>query len=155
MPTLAINWGAWAGAGMAAHAGLERMERLGFGAIKPAQGVTALGYMLLSQGQPDPWTALNRGSVVASVFLWDRMQRSEPVFDELRIVAKAAAGAEEGRDDDVRSGKVATNSATIVTLDSIVRQVNVAVQSIIGANVGPRDPLVAAGLDSLGKEGIV
>ncbi len=36
---LSVNWGAWAGSGMAEKAGIERMERLGFGALQPAAGL--------------------------------------------------------------------------------------------------------------------
>ena len=39
---LSVNWGAWAGSGMAEKAGIERMERLGFGALRPAAGKPSL-----------------------------------------------------------------------------------------------------------------
>ncbi len=37
-----VNWGAWAGSGMAAKAGVARMERMGFGAIEPSAGAAVL-----------------------------------------------------------------------------------------------------------------
>ena len=42
--SVSIQWGAWAGAGMAAHdnAILARLERVGLGAIRPAEGLAAL-----------------------------------------------------------------------------------------------------------------
>ena len=40
MAALSVNWGAWAGSGMAEKAGIERMERLGFGALQPAAGMS-------------------------------------------------------------------------------------------------------------------
>ncbi len=36
--SVSVNWGAWAGSGMAAKAGVARMERMGFGAIEPGAG---------------------------------------------------------------------------------------------------------------------
>jgi hypothetical protein len=67
LASVAVNWGAWAGGGMAAGAGLARMERLGFGAVPPAAGATALGGALRQ---------LHGGGAAAqltgSVFLWDR-----------------------------------------------------------------------------------
>ena len=40
--TISVNWGAWAGSGMAAKAGVARMDRMGFGAIKPGAGAAVL-----------------------------------------------------------------------------------------------------------------
>jgi hypothetical protein len=67
LTTASINWGAWAGAGMAARAGVERMERLGFGAINPQAGVAALGCLLIGVGRGEPC-----GPTTASIFIWDR-----------------------------------------------------------------------------------
>jgi acyl transferase domain-containing protein/NAD(P)-dependent dehydrogenase (short-subunit alcohol dehydrogenase family) len=46
---LSIDWGAWAGAGMAANPGLrERLAGSGLGALTPAEGITALERLLQS-----------------------------------------------------------------------------------------------------------
>ena len=45
---LSVNWGAWAGSGMAEKAGVERMERLGFGALRPAAGKPALSHIMVA-----------------------------------------------------------------------------------------------------------
>lgn len=44
MNAISIQWGAWAGTGMAAHdhAILARLHRVGLGAIRPADGLAAL-----------------------------------------------------------------------------------------------------------------
>ena len=62
-PCSSVNWGAWAGSGMAAKAGIERMARLGFGAIEPQAGMAAISSILA--GQPAP-------QLLGSVFFWDR-----------------------------------------------------------------------------------
>lgn len=68
VPGLAVNWGAWAGAGMAAAAGIERMARLGFGAIQPRTGMAAMAALLrcLQGGSPPA------AQVMGSAFFWDR-----------------------------------------------------------------------------------
>lgn len=67
LPSLSVNWGAWGGSGMAAAAGIARMERLGFGAIPAAAGILAISAVLraLTGGAPVP-------QLTGSVFFWDR-----------------------------------------------------------------------------------
>ncbi len=64
---VSVQWGAWAGGGMAAKAGLERMERLGYGAIAPAAGMAALCALLGSAGG-----ASTVPQLMGSVFQWAR-----------------------------------------------------------------------------------
>ena len=62
-----VNWGAWAGHGMAAKAGLERMARLGYGAVPPQAGMAALGCLLVHAGG-----ARFGAQLLGSCFHWDR-----------------------------------------------------------------------------------
>ena len=51
---------------MAAKAGVERMARLGFGAVAPSAGMAAIGSILAGLGsQTNP-------QLLASVFYWER-----------------------------------------------------------------------------------
>ena len=68
--TLSVDWGAWDSTGMAARAGLARMERLGIGAIAPTEGLGALGRLLSSCHAG--WSC---SQVIACVILWDRFAR--------------------------------------------------------------------------------
>ena len=68
---VSVNWGAWAGSGMAEKAGIERMERLGFGALQPVAGLAALGRLLASLVSRADRTA---PMLMASVILWDRSE---------------------------------------------------------------------------------
>ena len=61
-----VNWGAWAGSGMAARAGVERMARLGFGAVAPEAGMAAIGRLLAALGNAAP------PQLLGSVFFWER-----------------------------------------------------------------------------------
>ncbi len=45
---LSVNWGAWAGSGMAEKAGIERMERLGFGALQPVAGTPFFFHVIVA-----------------------------------------------------------------------------------------------------------
>ena len=67
--SLSVAWGAWAGAGMAARAGLARMARLGVGAVAPDAGLAALGALLSGFGV---CAEAPRSQVVACVLFWDR-----------------------------------------------------------------------------------
>ena len=52
---------------MAARADLQRMQRLGFGAIAPVAGMMALSRLLSAIGQPHVPAQL-----LGSIFIWDR-----------------------------------------------------------------------------------
>ena len=65
---LSVNWGAWAGSGMAAKAGIDRMARLGFGALAPDTGMAAIGRIIAGIG------SLGTPQLLGSVFFWDRSQ---------------------------------------------------------------------------------
>eukprot|EP00884_Botryococcus_braunii_P010935 jgi/Botrbrau1/19843/Bobra.0124s0079.1 len=68
LTTGAINWGAWAGAGMASRAGVERNGKDGVRSYSSKSRRSSLGSFLIQ---------LDRGSAdkitVGSVFLWSRM----------------------------------------------------------------------------------
>lgn len=66
-PVASVNWGAWAGSGMAAKAGVERMARLGFGAIEPAAGMAAISAVVAAGPSSMP------AQLLASIFFWDRL----------------------------------------------------------------------------------
>ena len=69
MAAISVNWGAWAGSGMAEKAGIARMERMGVGALHPGAGLAALGCLLSGLQR---LAALPCPTLVASVILWDR-----------------------------------------------------------------------------------
>ncbi len=68
--SMSVDWGAWAGAGMAVRAGLARMERLGVGAIAPSAGLAALGRLLTGCHAGEPCS-----QAIACVLRWDRCAR--------------------------------------------------------------------------------
>jgi acyl transferase domain-containing protein/acyl carrier protein len=144
---MTINWGAWAESGMAAAAGLDRMKRLGFGAIKPEHGVGALGYLILGQVQ----NSLQISSIVGSIFYWDCMNRSEHMFKELIPSAHDASKTKAQSEEAASQSSSANNGGSkLMEAAAIAEEISLSVRHIIGSSVGLHDPLVAAGLDSLG-----
>ena len=110
-----VQWGAWAGAGMATNdaSTASRLERLGLGLIPISSGLQALAVAVAG--------STSSGPVLAAVpFRW-------PQF-----VAAAT------------SSLPAVDAATV---EAAVRE---AVRGILGTDVGAGEPLMAAGLDSLG-----
>ncbi|KAK9866522.1 hypothetical protein WJX84_008502 [Apatococcus fuscideae] len=144
VPGLAVNSGAWAGAGMAAAAGIERMARLGFGAIQPNTGMAALGSLLRSLQGSCPAAP----QVMGSAFFWDRLKVKAPFYQEFK--EGLAAGLEQDLQAAPISSSLTARKQRAMTSAELESQIAQAVASVIGSSVDPSQPLVAAGLDSLG-----
>jgi len=134
----AIAWGAWANTGMADANVLARVDAAGFGVVTPERGVRALETVMSS-------TAL--GVVVATPYDFVKFANTFPVVPRLylglipkkvaakktAIVRKAPASRGVGRSTaDIQSKIMAIASG------------------VIGREVGPMEPLMDAGLDSIG-----
>ena len=129
---------------MAASAGLERLERLGFGAIPPAQGAAVLGEMLRALG-----AATAQPQLLASVFFWDRLKTKGAVFEELKGAAPEAAAPKAPTAGALAAAAAA--SSVELSAEAIRTEVLAAAASVLGIAVNADDPLIAAGLDSLGE----
>lgn len=137
---------------MAAKARLERMERLGFGAVNVQSGMAMMGKLLSSVGTG----AANqlRPQVVASVMFWGRLRSSGSFIQEI----KDASGAW------IEEGQIPAQAATVqtamptstgpkagaLTEESITGLVASEAAGVIGVEVAFSASLIAAGLDSLG-----
>lgn len=155
LPGCSIHWGAWSGAGMAAHAGLERMERLGVGAIAPSRGVAVLWRML---GE------LHVGSLpsllVASIFIWEKyltnahvtgLLSSSTSHDYYMEFADGSAARSNDKDVQTNTVEIADQIASnAVSIDALLETVSHAVAMVLGQSVDENQPLVATGVDSLG-----
>jgi acyl carrier protein len=151
-----IQWGAWAGSGMAARdqAVLRAVERQGMGLVQPAQGLLALSSLFNTQSLPP---------VVAAVPLnWNKLaqqkQRSgkAPTLLEAPIPVLATAPAALSQPVAFsaplfsRGGQPTPVAHDIVHLSaSIQAQAAGIAAGILGREVGVEEPLMAAGLDSL------
>ena len=143
LPACSIQWGAWAGAGMAAHDAntAARMERLGMGLISAGGGLQALAFAMHSAGASD-----GMGALAAVPFRWRQFVAAarkplQPLFADV---------ASEQAADMMPSIAALASSLPRVEAAAVAAAVQDAVRSILGTDVGPNEPLMAAGLDSLG-----
>lgn len=72
---VAVQWGVWSGAGMAASEGglIRRLARRGYGALAPAAGLAALGGALASAAAGGAAAAV----IMAAPFLWPKFLQGE------------------------------------------------------------------------------
>ncbi|CAL8465609.1 g5145 [Coccomyxa elongata] len=168
MNAVSIQWGAWAGAGMAAHdhAILARLHRVGLGAIAPADGLAALHTALTGNAAPQ---------MAAAVFKWDRLlvgERASMHFyaefaaqttpqnfvdhGEVETAAQSIASSvdgvsQEGQGEGGNASRLPWAGMQPVQRAAWVQAaISQAVSAVLGRPVGPEEPLTSAGLDSLG-----
>lgn len=155
-----LQWGAWAGAGMAASdaSTASRVERTGMALLEPSRGLAVLSGLLLRPEFASP-------VVSANAFHWDRFMRrlAAPGVGVPRMFAEFAEAV--GADAEA-AGRGTTCAITMATASSsgggaemltpaerqamLLSQVQDAVRGILGSSVGDEEPLMSAGLDSLG-----
>ncbi|KAK9829172.1 hypothetical protein WJX72_004291 [[Myrmecia] bisecta] len=150
--SVSLLWGAWGGFGMAAQEPtlMARLARLGLGAIQPAQGLAALAVAMQQQGLGSNLSTQPRtmpsARVVASVFLWDRLLPTS--LGSLQNGGRQAA-AETLKPAVTRPVWWPMGAAERLTW--VMNVINAAVVNTIGRAVDPAEPLMSAGLDSLGS----
>ena len=158
-----VQWGGWAGGGMASADATTagRLARMGMALIEPKQGLAALAGMLRSTNAAQP------AQLTAVPFVWDKFLMSSAsaqtagIFDEFTASlqsyasqlpdgtsahsAALASRVEEGASAAAVQGLTAEQRLCYLTTE-----VAAAVASVLGSAVAPTEPLMAAGLDSLG-----
>jgi len=144
-----IQWGGWAGGGMAGgDAGTAaRLARMGMPLITPSQGLAALSSALttachLLTAVPFAWSA----------FLGQAANQSNSAYADFMPVSKDQAPTLLTQANlDVVSGSRSSSSDTLtLSRDALLQQITTAVETVIGHVIGHDEPLMAAGLDSLG-----
>ena len=143
----AVQWGAWADVGMVASnaAVHDAMLRAGVGLVQPRQGMAVVQALLA--GRPGSAGA----AVLAFIpFLWGRFMQQPgnarlPYYAE--FAGRAAAVAAPGSMPLVQPAAAA---AAVPPLEHLLAQALQAVAAVSGASVEPQQPLVQAGVDSLG-----
>ena len=151
---VSVQWGPWASGGMAVkHA--KRMEQMGLYMLTPSEGLFALqsiaGRVCGGSGCLDTMTWSSHAQVAVQRFMWDRflsrMTHVPALFSNMQDSASLGSVLEAQSSSSKLEGHVST-----MTLDADVLQhkVKEAVHAVVGHEVSPDDPLMAAGLDSLG-----
>ena len=145
-PAASVQWGAWAGAGMAAQdaSTAARLERLGMGLLSISSGLAALAAAVGSSGGGGSGAAV----LAAVPFRWRQLVAAARKPLPQRFAPYASGAATVTR----RASTAPAPAALAAALDAAEVQAAVedAVRGILGADVGADEPLMAAGLDSLG-----
>lgn len=148
-----MQWGAWAGGGMASSETAARVERMGMSMIDPAEGLAALAGLLARHTGPTV--------VGANPFLWPRfLQRlKQPtqlfgafghLLEAARPAASSASQAPPGAATKGAARGPAAGAGAEPTAEAVGAQVAAAVAAVLGGPVAPTASLMEAGLDSLG-----
>jgi len=132
-----VQWGAWAGAGMAANDASTqiRVERTGMGLLEPAQGIRVVEGIIYNKYPLAIYSA--------NIFVWSTMMKrigpNQHFFSN--FVQKEVEG--QAKVQGVSHG-------TVKSIEAIETEVMDAIISITGVEVGVDESLMNAGLDSLG-----
>ena len=139
-----VQWGAWANAGMATQdrSTAMRLQRLGLGLIDVGIGLKALESSLLQHSAP---------LLVAVPFHWSQFIKSAPkplapIFLEFDVLVDQMSTAVSGNGSTI----AANTTSTVASTAMVTGTVQDAVSRILGTPVATSQPLMAAGLDSLG-----
>ena len=151
LPALSIQWGPWAGRGMAGRVSTRDRQRWldqGFGSILPADGVLVLED-LLRQASP--------ATVAVLPIDWAKWVRQFPVGAQPPLVRELLAGSVQG--DGARQPprrRLLADAAAVAPnrrrgiVEAFVREAALEVLGLDrGTAVDPRQPLHELGLDSL------
>ena len=147
-PVTAVQWGPWAGAGMAAGAAAARtrLQRLGLGMLTARQGLKALERVLAGSSV---------ASAVQAVIAADWPTVAGRLQPEARAIFSGLSGAAElaaprGSASAADRHQAFTAAVGVERLADVTERVAAAVEAVTGRSLGHAEPLMASGLDSLG-----
>ena len=144
-----VQWGGWAGGGMAStdSSTAGRLARMGMPLINPVQGLAALATALSSTchlltAVPFAWAA----------FLDQPSNKDNPIYANFALedhaeVTDSLASATHSSTAILPGGKA---EMLTVSRETLLGQILAMVETVVGHGVGLDEPLMAAGLDSLG-----
>ena len=161
---LSVQFGAWKGVGMAA-ATSGKLEAMGLGALTAASALSALHGLLRSAGAPLAASAGLLAQMAMIPFDWPAFLQglAQPLpyfanFAHLKAAAETAGtAAAQAAPQHAAGGTGASAAASAAAgmtpeqrLPYLLAEVESAAAAIVGRSVGTSEPLMAAGLDSLG-----
>ena len=145
MVGMSINWGAWLGGGMS-ESTTSRMSSMGMGVIEPGFGLRLLGGLVLSHSS---------SVATANPFEWSRLLPllgKVPVYDEFRL-EEGGEGAAAAHSAGLPQGGMAATLSGIPSeqrVSFVAGEISTMLRALVGSEVGKDEPLMDAGLDSLG-----
>lgn len=167
-----VQWGAWAGAGMASHdsSTAKRVERLGMGMLEARWGLNALDKVLTTPRWTTPLVAcvpFNWNKFIArfgssgTPFMFKTYEIVQhdryKVLHDVKSPAILATAVLLQRAGKSRSKSLASGQRRVGiggtpranVGDQISQEVKAVARSILGRDVGETEPLMSAGMDSL------
>ena len=152
-----MQWGAWGGTGMAVtHNLLPRIIQSGLGVLAPAAGLAALASAL--QLSRHITSSMSPSQLVVSPLDWPKLMAGAstifPLFSEFAHHATAAAARKNA---DQLAAQPAEDLQQLVMqsreahVSSILAKIQTVVHNMLGALPEAEQPLMEAGLDSLGS----
>ncbi|WP_437594341.1 type I polyketide synthase [Sorangium sp. So ce1000] len=148
LPHVSVNWGPWAGGGMASPELLAELERIGIAALSPGDGLVMLERLV---GSNVAQAVVARVDLRVFKPLQEAMRR-RPLFDRLELEGASrgpapAAGEEDGLRRRLSEAPPRARSAMVV---EHVRALVVKILKLEPSDpIDPRRPLRELGLDSL------
>ena len=159
-PVTSVQWGPWAGAGMAAQgsAPAARLQRLGFGTLSAQSGLTALKRVMAGHSG-DAVQAV--ASLHWPTLLQGRPDGTSPMFEEVAEDAEVLSMSSPslGRSGEHADGQHGKLGLPVGQQNQQRQQAHAAevlamvldiARSLTDAAVAPDESVMAAGLDSLG-----
>jgi len=156
----AVQWGAWASSGMASEAVLRRLNRIGQGKITAEQGLNSLNAILRGVSAT---TAPLMVQVAVNDFLWGTYLKENcpPFFAEFELLKStedqatlSIFGGARGRSAADKQPKGASKPASsdpAALRQQVHSEVKAAIVQVLGQSISDEEPLMSAGLDSLGS----
>eukprot|EP00889_Picochlorum_renovo_P006745 jgi/Picre1/33775/NNA_001254.t1 len=141
----AIQWGAWASSGMASESVLKRLNRIGQGLITAEQGLSAMRSILsLSMNHPRPVLTVNG-------FDWKTYLKNfeHPVFSPSFMTRVSTQEVKGTKSSGARLSSAKKKEK--MSIEVVYASVHDAVIQVVGSDVDTDEPLMSAGLDSLGS----
>ncbi|QDZ22810.1 polyketide synthase [Chloropicon primus] len=145
-----IQWGAWSGGGMALQSSStsSRLERVGMPALSGEEGLSVLKSVLYENSSHRFGSPCVSNAVVSAVpFVWDKFLAGvgeSKVFDNFRKATSVSIESSSSQVPVQRSGKVRFQK------EAIISSVGALAASVVGREISAEEPLMEAGLDSLG-----
>ena len=136
---------------MATDSVLARLKRLGQGYLHPSAGLAAMQAALHSMALSLPTPAL----VAVNPFDWPTYTASMPAIPH--FFTEVAPAASSSGDPTTAVAAAQSSSAASVpgtaalSQELVLGQVQAALQGVLGESLGVDEPLMSAGLDSLGS----
>ena len=136
---------------MASEAVLQRLVRIGQGLISADQGLLSLALILRTATARSAAAALPQLAV--NGFLWDTYLKAAapPFFAEFASQAAEAQGRLPAPSAAAAAKKAAPATDPAAIKEHVHTEVKAAILQVLGSSIGEDDPLMSAGLDSLGS----